>query len=190
MKKLIAAIGLVAALALTGCFPTGPRASVEAPSSDAQAEEPTTEAPAEEPGTRANPAPIGSTIEDGDWAVTVNSVNLNANDLIAAENQFNDAADEGYVYILVNITATYNGTNPDGELPWINVEYVTADGNTINGLEKLVVEPEAFDMASTLYQGASVTGNKAFHVPTATAGEGTLAVRAGLGGTKVFVAVQ
>src|SRR5690606_35309012 len=32
----------------------------------------------EESGTRENPYPIGSTITQGDWAVTVNSVNLDA----------------------------------------------------------------------------------------------------------------
>jgi hypothetical protein len=43
---------------------------------------------------------------------------------------------------------------------------------------------------STLYKGGTVTGNKAIEVPTATAGQGVLAVRPGMLADKTFVAVQ
>ncbi|WP_082309456.1 DUF4352 domain-containing protein [Leucobacter musarum] len=141
-------------------------------------------------GTREAPLPIGTVINQGDWSVTVNSVNLNATDAITAENPFNQAAPEGSVYILANVTATYTGDDANGSMPLISVAYVTADGNTIETYESVVLAPEPFDFASTLYAGASATGNIAFAVPADTAAQGVLAVTPNVIGDKAFVAVQ
>ena len=102
---------------------------------------------------------------------------------------FNDAAPEGKVFILVNITATYTGANANGASPWATVEYVTKDGNTINSWDVFVSPPDPFDSLSTMYQGASTTGNMAFAVPIDSAAEGTLAVRPDMFGDKSFFAV-
>ncbi|WP_019181972.1 DUF308 domain-containing protein [Microbacterium yannicii] len=140
-------------------------------------------------GTRENPAPLGSTIEGAEWTVVINSVTQNAQDQIIAENQFNEAPDAGHEYILVNYTATYTGTNADGDIPAIvGVEYVTAGGVTVNSYDKLVVPPGQIDSTSTLYSGAAATGNVSFHVPTPA--DGVVAVRPGLVADKVFVAIQ
>lgn len=72
---------------------------------------------------------------------------------------------------------------------FVSIAYVTADGRTVNTYDKSVIEPDPIG-TSTLYKGGSVTGNEAFEVPTATAGQGVLAVRPGMLGDKVFVAVQ
>ncbi len=144
----------------------------------------------EEQGTRANPYPIGTAITQGDWTVTINSVNLDATAEITADNMFNDAPDAGMVYILVNVTATYNGTDAEGASPWSTVNYVTVDGVTIDGTEKFISPPDAFDITTVLYEGASTTGNVALQVPADTAGEGVLAVNPTMMGDKVFVAVQ
>lgn len=147
-------------------------------------------APAEDQGTRANPYPIGTAITQGDWTVTINSVTLDANEAIAAENPYNDPPADGNVYILVNLTATYNGTDADGQSPLIGLDYVTPDGNTINSFDSIVLTPDTFDIMGTLYEGASTTGNISFEVPAATAGEGVLAVTPHMFGDKVFVAVS
>jgi hypothetical protein len=142
-------------------------------------------------GTRENPSPIGSVIESDDWRVVINSVTLAASDAVVAANQFNEPPAAGSEYILVNYSATYIGDDPDGQMAaFISVEYVTADGTTVNGLDKLVVAPEPIDTTSTLYKDGTATGNKAIEVPTATAGQGVLAVRPGMFGDKIFVAVQ
>lgn len=141
-------------------------------------------------GTRENPYPIGTAVTQGDWTVTVNSVDTDATDDITAENLLNEDPDAGTVYILVNVTAAYNGANADGETPWTSIAYVTSDGKTIDGTDKLLVAPEAFDSLTTLYEGASVTGNLAFQVPADTASEGALAVTPTMMGDKVFVAVK
>jgi hypothetical protein len=65
---------------------------------------------------------FGSAITQGDWTVTINSVNLDATDELLADNMLNDAPDAGSLYILVNMTAAYNGTNPDGESVWATCE--------------------------------------------------------------------
>lgn len=142
-------------------------------------------------GTRANPAALGSTIEGSDWTVVVNSVTFGADEAIAAENMFNEEAPEGHHFILVNYTATYTGDDADGQLAiWASVEYVTPDGKTIDTSDVLASAPDAIDRTSTLYTGASVTGNIAFAVPVADADQGVLAVSPGMFSDKVFVAVK
>lgn len=144
-----------------------------------------------EAGTRENPYPIGSIIESEEWRVVVNSVTLAATEAVMGANTFNEPPAEGSEFIIVNYSATYLGDDPDGQLAaFVGVEYVTADGTTVNGLDKLVVAPEPIDLMSALYTGGTVTGNTAFEVPTATAGQGVLAIRPGMIGDKVFVAVQ
>lgn len=141
-------------------------------------------------GTRANPYPLGTEISQGDWTVAINGVTPDATDQILAENQFNEPPAEGSQYLMVNITATYNGTDPEGATPWVRAEYVTADGNTISSSDAMVVEPDSFDSLSTLYEGASTTGNYAFAVPSDTALEGTVAITPDMFGDKAFFAVQ
>lgn len=146
------------------------------------------EDPAAEAGTRENPYPIGSVIESEDWRVVINSVTLDATDAVVSANQFNEPPAEGSEYIIVNSSNTYIGDDPNGQMPaFVSVEYVTADGTTVNGLDKLVVAPEPIDTTSTLYTGGTATGNKAFEVPTATADQGVLAVRPGMLGDKIWV---
>ena len=163
---------------------------VVAPSGEAGATDGAAD-PAAEAGTRENPHPIGSVIESDDWRIVVNSVSLAATDAVVAANQFNDPPAEGSEYILVNYSATYIGDDPNGQMPaFVSVEYVTADGRTVNAFAKSVSEPDPIDTTSALYKDGTATGNEAFEVPTATAGQGVLAVRPGMLADKVFVAVQ
>lgn len=142
-------------------------------------------------GTRENPYPIGSVIESDEWRVVVNSVTLAATDAVVAANSFNDPPAAGSEYILVNYSVTYKGDDPNGQTPmFVSVDYVTADGTTVDGTKKMVVAPDSINNLSTLYKGGTATGNDAFEVPSATAGDGVLAIRAGMLSDKVFVAVK
>ncbi|WP_411375736.1 hypothetical protein ACLH0K_05040 [Arthrobacter sp. MPF02] len=163
--------------------------TVAQPSSDAaKAAESNSSADA---GTREKPHPIGSVIESDDWRVVINSVTLAATDAVVAANQFNEPPAAGSEYILVNYSTTYIGDDANGQVPaFVSVEYVRTDGTTVNGLDKLITAPEAIDSMSTLYKDGTATGNVAIEVPTATAGQGVLAVRPGMLADKVFVAVQ
>lgn len=151
----------------------------------------TAEKPAANAGTRENPYPIGSVIESDDWRVVINSVTLAATDAVVAANPFNEPPAAGSEYVVVNYSTTYIGDDADGQMPaFVSIEYVTADGKTINGLDKLVVAPNPIDTTSTLYKDATATGDVAVEVPAASAGQGVLAVRPGMLGDKVFVAVK
>jgi hypothetical protein len=164
---------------------------VSAPTAEAAGNAPAAEKPAAKAGTRENPSPIGSVVESKDWRVVVNSVNLAASDAVVAANRFNDPPAEGSEYILVNYSATYLGDDANGETPgFVSVDYVTADGKTVDRFDHSAVAPEAIDSMNTLYKGGTVTGNIAIHVPTATADQGVLAVRPGMITDKVFVAVK
>lgn len=162
------------------------------PSGDAGAKGDTAkDKPASDAGTRGNPHPIGSVIESKDWRVVINSVTLAATDAVIAANQFNEPPAEGSEYIVVNYSATYIGDDPNGQMPaFVSVEYVTADGKTVDRFNKMVIAADDMDTTSSLYTDGTATGNMAIEVPSATAGEGVLAVRAGMLGDKVFVAVK
>lgn len=141
-------------------------------------------------GTRENPYPLGTELSSSNWTVTINSVDLDADAAVAAENPYNEAPDEGHRYILVNLTATYTGEDPDGSTPWASVDYVSPAGNTFSSTDRMVVQPEGFDRTSTLYEGASATGNIALHVPSDGIEEGVLAVSPDMFADTVYVEVS
>lgn len=140
--------------------------------------------------TRENPLPIGATISSDEWDVTINSVDLNATDAILAENQFNDAPAEGQVYVMANVTAKYKGNDPEGAIPFVDIDYISPQGNSFSTHDIMVVEPDAFDHTTTLYEGAEETGNIAFLVDAATAADGVLSVEPDMFTQKRFVAVK
>ena len=72
----------------------------------------------------------------------------------------------------------------------MTIDFVTADGVTIDGADSIAVAPDAIDNLTVLYNGASVSGNVVRAVPSANAQNGVLAVSPGLVADKVFVAVK
>ncbi|GAA2181962.1 hypothetical protein GCM10009847_25660 [Leucobacter tardus] len=180
----------VVATAFDDAFSNG-ETSVSAPAEDtAETEEIVETEEAPEEGSRSNPYPLGSAISDDEWTITVNSVNLDATDAVAAANEFNEPAPEGEVYVLADVTVSYIGTDAAGDMPTQIIEYVTVDGNTVHSYDAMVLAPEPLDSITTLYEGASTTGNVVLSVPADTAGEGVLAVTPSVFGDKVFVAVR
>lgn len=164
--------------------------SEDAGSEDAGSEESAAEDDGAEQGTRANPYSPGAEISSSDWAVTVNSVDLDATDAVLAENELNEAPDEGHTYILVDITVQYTGDDPEGSMPMTSVAYVSPEGNTFDGTDMTAAAPNSFDSMSTLYEGASTTGNIALQVPADGVEDGTLKVSPGMLADDVFVAVE
>lgn len=154
-----------------------------------EADDATEEEEAAAAGTRENPLPLGTPFSSDEWTVVVNSVTLNAAEQIAAANSFNEAPDPGTEYILINYTVTYTGTDAEGGMPaFVGVEYVTADGVTVDPLDKMIVAPDEIDTMSPLYEGATATGNHGIQVPTRA--DGVLAIRPGMIADKIFVAIQ
>lgn len=65
-------------------------------------------------GTRTNPIPLGAVAALGDgWRLTVVSTTPNANNAVAARNQFNDPPAAGRQFYIVRIRATYVGNGSD-----------------------------------------------------------------------------
>lgn len=143
-----------------------------------EGEEPEPAAPAGDEGSRENPLPIGETVSNEDWELTVNSVTMDADDQIASENEFSDPAPEGSSYALINITATYSGD--ESEMPMLGTEiaYVTGSGETSNAFDQLAIAPDEFDAAAELYAGGTEEGNVVLAIPDADE-EGALRVRLG-----------
>lgn len=149
------------------------------------------EAPEEDPaGTRSHPHPLGTTVSNDEWSVTINSVQLDATEAVLAANVINPAPAEGEQYILVNATATYTGAETGMPAVDLSFAYVTADGVTVHSYDTIAVAPDAFDSMAELYTDASITGNIALAVPSDTAGEGTIVVTPGIFGDDVFFAAK
>ena len=143
-----------------------------------------------EEGTRDNPLALGTTVSSTDWGIAVNNVDLNATAAIQAENPFNEEPAEGNVYIMAEVTATYTGSDPEGDTPYVTVEYVSPGGNSFASYDAMVVTPNDFDSLETLYEGASTTGNIAMEVPQDELDGGTLRVSPSIFGDAVFFAIQ
>ena len=136
--------------------------------------------------TRDNPAPLGSAVTGDDWTVTINSVAK------VEEDSFGSKAAEGSVLLLVNRTATYDGDDPQGSTPWATVNFVTADGTTVDSLDAstLFVAEDSFDSMTTLYAGGSTAGDRILEVPADGWEQGVLAVSPGMFSDDTFVAVK
>lgn len=211
VRSAAAAAAAVLALTLSAC---GDEADTDAESSDeveatdadtedgdaaedteAETEETTedeTDASTEEDsetGTRDNPLSLGKTAENADWSVTVNSVTLNADEEVMAENEFNDPAPEGSSYALINADVTYNGEESEMLMMGVDISYVSEGGETYNAGDSIAVTPEPLDLAAELYNGGTESGNVAVAVPDD--GEGVVRVRLGLFDTEdAFFAVD
>ncbi|GAA1846206.1 hypothetical protein ACFQZV_09565 [Microbacterium koreense] len=154
-----------------------------------EANESEAEEPAAVAGTRENPLPLGTSFSSDEWEVVVNSVTLGAEDEVMAANQFNEAPEPGHEYILVNYSITYVGDDAEGGVPaMVGLEYVTAGGNTIASYDTMAVAPDAIDTLSTLYEGASISGNTVIAVPSPA--DGVLAISPGMFSDTIFVAIQ
>lgn len=136
--------------------------------------------------TRDNPAPLGSAVTGGDWTVTITSVTP------AEADSLGQTAAPGSALIAVNLSATYNGDDPQGATPWTNIKFVTADGATIDVLDAstLFIPENQFDSLTTVYGGATVVGDKLLEVPAEGWQSGVLAVSPDIASDDTFVAVQ
>ena len=129
-------------------------------------------------GSRENPLPIGDTFEAGDWTVTINSFTPNADDEIAAENQFNDPAPEGHSYALINADATYSGDDSEMVMTGVSIDYVTSSGETSGSSDAMAVAPDALQSSAELFEGGTESGNVALVVPEDD--DGLIRVRLGM----------
>jgi len=136
--------------------------------------------------SREHPAALDSVITSADWSVVINSVTTTDKD------SFSQPPAAGNVLLVVNLTATYNGDDPQGSTWFGTVNYVTPGGNTITGLDgsTFFIPDDQFPSSQTVFHGASLTGNEMIEVPADNWQQGVLSVTPDLFADAVFVAVQ
>lgn len=148
-----------------------------------------------EVGTRKNPAPMGTTVifsdSSGDiWEVTLSDPILNAADIIASENMFNDPAPEGFQFAMVTVTAKYIGKETGTPIWDLTIDFVSAAGTTHTSGDFSAVVPNALMDVNELYPDAIGVGNVVIAIPTANVESGNWTVSAGYGNDKYFYKAQ
>lgn len=147
-------------------------------------------------GTRDNPYPIGSTIsftQSGQpfYDITVGAPTLDANAIVAAENQFNEAAPAGQQYALLPLTVTYTGAETGTPGFDISTTFVAADGTTYEPSDVTAVGPSELYSINELYPGGTGTGNVIIAIPSADIDQGRWLLKVGfIGRDEVFIAAQ
>lgn len=107
--------------------------------------------------------PLGQTAEVGEYTVTVTGVNLNANEIIANENQFNEPPTNQYV--LVDISVVYNGDD-EGD-PWIDLShsFQGTDARQYDSSSCTAVQPNPVMDVPTLTNGGAADYQVCMDVP-------------------------
>ena len=127
---------------------------------------PLTEAGSDEDGAaRETAITLGETGEVSDYEITVLDVTPFADDLIAAENRFNDEAGDGFQFYLVRVEVTYNGDdtgNPGFELSFRSVGAGNTGYSTYE--DSCGVTPDDEYSAGELFEGGTVEYNVCWRV--------------------------
>ncbi|MEJ5943679.1 DUF4190 domain-containing protein [Pseudokineococcus basanitobsidens] len=119
--------------------------------------------PEEEDAAEEATLPLGEATEVGEYTVAVTAVNPDADDVIAAENEFNEAPTGQYV--LVDVDVTYNG-DEEGD-PWIDLTagYQGTDSRDYDESSCTAVTPAEASDQPTLRNGGSASYSVCFDLP-------------------------
>ena len=146
-------------------------------------------------GSRENPLPIETsvTLDDGmgsKWEVTLGAPSLEANDIIAAENMFNEGPPEGFQFALLPVSATYLGEET-GMAAWdLDFAFVSAAGTTHKPFDVSVVIPDDLGSLNELYNGGVAEGNIAIAIPSEAANQGTWRIGTSWGDAAAFFSAE
>jgi hypothetical protein len=136
-------------------------------------------------GGRESPLPIGETVNNRDWKVTLGAPR-EAWAEIAAANQFNDPPLAGMQYWIVPINAVYTGDKTGNARFEVAVKFVGSDNRTYS--DRCGVIPNSLDDIGELYKGGVANGNTCVAVPAGANGLWTLST--GFVGKPVFFAAK
>lgn len=161
INRLTAAIGTLAAVAaLTAC-------SEQA----AEVVDPGTGSVVEESAPATDTHPVGTTVEVGDWNVTVTKVVKNADAAINKAWSYNDKPKGQYV--LVTYKATYVGDEREANV-W-DLSWSFTDAAQVTHSPASALTP-AEDSPTEARKGGSVTQDEVFDVPTEQIAGGLITV--------------
>ncbi|MFT4011332.1 MAG: hypothetical protein QM655_14955 [Nocardioidaceae bacterium] len=102
------------------------------------------------------------------------------------------SAPAGKTLLLINMTATYNGHDPQGDSSFATVKYVAPNGTSYDDTSgnSLFIPNDEFDLTKTLYHGGKETGNDMIEIPAANWQAGVLAVSPELLNDDTFVSLK
>jgi hypothetical protein len=134
-------------------------------------------------GSRENPYPIGETVGNQDWKVTLGPPH-EAWTEISATNEFNDPPKAGMEFWIVPVTAVYTG-NATGNVAFgVTVKFVGSDNRTYG--DTCGVIPNPLSNVGDLYKDGVAKGNTCVAVPAGA--DGLWTVSTGFVGKPVFFA--
>ena len=203
----LTAAALALAVTLSSCGSTAEvgDADLASPAAEAPAAEKTEAAaektepaaepePAAEVGTRTNPAAIGQVVTISQagapqWEVSLSAPSLDATAVVAAANQFNEAAPEGMVY--AQVTVNVKRLAEEAATPWVDltVEFVSAAGTTHATYDYSVSVDGGLTDVGEMYAPATASGVVTIAIPVADAAAGTWTVSSMFGDPTFFKAV-
>jgi hypothetical protein len=167
----------------------------EAPTPSNPSDTTTTTPPAPAAGSRENPFALGTPlITDDGLQIVVNAVDLDAGPEVAAENQFNEPAPEGFRFIMANVSITNSTAAP--VTPWLELDFAALGSqNVVYNSHDVnvpsVVAPEDLSFTPELYPGGAASGNEVIAVPEAEIIDGSLLLMVSPSlGDPVFVTVN
>lgn len=112
---------------------------------------------------RANKVALGTATDVGDgWTLTVTGAARDITDAVAAENEFNDPAPEGFRFVGVDVTMAFNG---DGSAAPFEVTTNVVDDGNIQRASFCGVFPNELDEFTDLFSGGSASGTLCYVVP-------------------------
>lgn len=122
-------------------------------------------------GTREDPIKRGHKVRAGDYEIEVKGVKRNANEIVAAENQFNDPPAEGRRFYLVTVEITYVGKETG--TPWAELRFSAVGKTNVSYQtfeDRCGVIPSALSDAGEMFPGGAVKANVCWSVKDEDAG--------------------
>ncbi len=133
---------------------------------------------------RLDPAPIGTPVEVGEgWTFTVTTPATDLDDVVAAENQFNDPPPDGFRFVGIDVEYRYNGTSVSSAFEVGTKMVGTSNVEIAKGCG---VIPDPVDTFADVFPGGVVTGSLCYVTPIGDLGTLVLYTSTGFGEAPVF----
>ncbi|MFT4037314.1 MAG: hypothetical protein QM692_03965 [Thermomicrobiales bacterium] len=113
-------------------------------------------------GGRHNPIPFGQAATVGDWTLRVTSVNRDAEDLVLAENMFNDPPPPGQQFLLVGIDAQLAPGADNSSFFWTDISLKVVGPRALaysQSNAECGVTPAQLTDAPEVFPGGRIQGN-------------------------------
>jgi hypothetical protein len=120
----------------------------------------------EGPGSsRDEPADIGTTVTVAGWDVSISDVNPDAADILVSEDDFIEEPEEGEVYVLITLNATYIGNGEDESTSFFFDFNYGAVGDSAIAYDQyedactFFEIPNQLDASRDVFEGGSISGD-------------------------------